>query len=72
MRLEGIKDGCHIQFDEAPKFTETLDVFILMIPDKSLKDKTFSILISQTNYNILCKELKRNVRTYKGIKIKTI
>jgi len=47
-----------------------LDLMIKQIPD-NLPNKPF-ILISKTNYSKLCIELKRNVRTYKGFKIRSM
>lgn len=47
-----------------------LDLIIKQVPEKLLK-KPF-ILISKTNYSKLCIELKRNVRTYKGFKVRSM
>jgi len=52
------------------KVSSEIDLIIKQVPEKLLK-KPF-ILISKTNYSKLCIELKRNVRTYKGFKVRSM
>ena len=52
------------------KVSSEIDLMIAQVPEKLLK-KPF-ILISKTNYSKLCIELKRNVRTYKGFKVRSM
>ena len=48
-----------------------LDLMIGQVPSNLINEKPF-ILLSENNYDKLCVELKRNVRTYKGFKIRSM
>jgi len=52
------------------KVGKLLDDMIKTRPS-SLMPKDTILLMSKENYKKLCKELKRNVRTYKKFKVKT-
>lgn len=52
------------------KVSIELDLIIKQVPNGLLK-KPY-ILLSKSNYEKLCIELKRNVRTYKGYKVRSM
>jgi hypothetical protein len=50
--------------------TEILDSYMKQWNESELdKDNPYEIIIAKSIYKKLCKELKRNVRTYKGHKV---
>jgi len=53
------------------KVSSEIDLMIAQVTAALMNEKPF-ILLSKTNYNKLCIELKRNVRTYKGFKIRSM